>query len=96
MSFSREIPTRSPCREVAKVLDYDLEIRKFELQLLYYIHFRTNTFEKSMNPLISLVMGWIVTLQFFYKDDFGFGIKYPENVDTPLNKITNWIKKLRC
>ena len=37
------------------------------------IHFWTNTRGKSINSLIPLVMGLIVSLQFFYKD--GFGIK---------------------
>ena len=27
------------------------------LQLHYYVHFQTNTFEKDMNPFIPLAMG---------------------------------------
>ena len=32
-------------------------ISEFELHLCYYIHFRTNTLGKGMNPLILLAMG---------------------------------------
>ena len=31
-----------------------LDVSDFELQLRYYIHFRSNTLGKSMNPLIQL------------------------------------------
>ena len=37
---------------VANVLDYDIILTGFVLQLRYYVHFRTNTFEKGMNPPI--------------------------------------------
>ena len=37
---------------VAKVLDCDIIVNEFELQSHYYVHFRTNTVEKGMNPLI--------------------------------------------
>ena len=40
--------------EMAKVLDGDPEVSEFELQLRYYVHFRTNTPGKDMNPLIPL------------------------------------------
>ena len=63
----------STCGEMAKVLDCGLEVSEFELQSCYYVHFRTNTFEKAMNPLILRAVGKIVSLLFFYKD--GFGIK---------------------
>ena len=37
---------------MAKVLDCDLEVSKFEFQLHYYIHFWANALGKCMNPLI--------------------------------------------
>ena len=39
---------------MAKVLDYGLEVSEFELQLLYYVYFLTNTLDKGMNSCISL------------------------------------------
>ena len=36
---------------VANLLDCDVIVSKYELPLCYYVHFRTNTFEKGMNPL---------------------------------------------
>ena len=39
---------------VANVLDCDLVIKLFDLQLRYYIHFLTNALEKGMHPLIFL------------------------------------------
>ena len=35
-----------------KALDCGIVVREFELQLRYYIHFRTNTLGKGMNPFI--------------------------------------------
>ena len=37
-------------------------VSEFELQSPYYVHFRTNTLGKGMNPLILPVMGWFVPL----------------------------------
>ena len=45
------------CGIMDKVLNYGLEVNKFELQLLYCIHFWTITLEKGMNPFIPSVMG---------------------------------------
>ena len=36
------------------------DLSEFELQPHYEVHFQTNTFEKGMNPLIPLAMGWTV------------------------------------
>ena len=59
---------------IAKMLDCGLEVSKFKLQWRYYIHFWRYTLGKGMNPFISPVMSWIVSLLFLiYKD--GFGIK---------------------
>ena len=38
-----------PCGVVVKALDFGIVVSKFKLQSRYYIHFRTNTFGKSMN-----------------------------------------------
>ena len=40
---------------VANVLDCDIVVRVFQLQLRYYIHFLTNTLGKGMNLLIPLL-----------------------------------------
>ena len=45
---------------VTNVLDCDIGLSRFKLQLHYYIHFRTKTFGNSVTAI-------------FYKD--GFGIK---------------------
>ena len=37
------------------------EASKFELQSRYYVHFRTNTLGKGMNPLISPAMSYSTT-----------------------------------
>ena len=35
---------------MVKVLGCRFDVSKFELQLCYYIHFRTNNLKKDMNP----------------------------------------------
>ena len=55
---------RGSCGVMVKVLDGGIVVSEFVLQLHYYVHFRTNTLGKGINPLILL---------FFKKD--GFGIK---------------------
>ena len=42
---------------MVKVLDSGILVSEFEVQSRYYIHFRTNTFGKGMNPLILPAMG---------------------------------------
>ena len=42
----------------ANVLDCDIEVSEFELQLRYYIHFQRNTLCKGMNFLIPHL--WII------------------------------------
>ena len=58
---------------MVKVTDCGIVVSEFEFQSHYYVHFRTNTLGKGMNPLILPAMGQRVPLLFFYKD--GFGIK---------------------
>ena len=71
---------------MAKVPDYDLKVSKFELTSHCYVHFRNNTLEKSVNPLIPPAIDLIAPLPFFYKYDPG--IKQPMKVDIVLNKET--------
>ena len=44
-------------RVVANVLDCDIEVREFELQLHYHVHFWIYTVGKGMNFLIPTGMG---------------------------------------
>ena len=67
-------------------MDCGIVVSEFELQSRYYVHFRTNTLGKSMNPLILPAMGKIAPLLFFSKN--GVDIKLPSKVDVPLNKET--------
>ena len=41
---------------MAKVLDSEIVACEVDLYSRYYIHFRTNTLGKGMNPLIPLAM----------------------------------------
>ena len=41
---------------VVNVQDYDILVIEFELQSRYYVHLRTNTLWKGMDPLNSQVM----------------------------------------
>ena len=60
------------CRSgvMVQVLNYSLEVSKFEPQEWYYVHIWTNSFGKGMNPLTFSAMSWIVSLLFFYKNGF--------------------------
>ena len=42
---------------MVKVMDCGIVISEFELQSRYYVHFRTNTLGKGMNPLILPAIG---------------------------------------
>ena len=42
---------------VVRVMDCGIVVSEFVLQSRYYIHFRANTLEKGMNPLILPAMG---------------------------------------
>ena len=68
---------------MVKALDCRIVESEFELQSCYYVHFQTNTLGESINPFILLVMCKIVPLLFSEND--GFGIKYLQKVDMPLN-----------
>ena len=55
---------------MAKVLNYGLELSKFELQSHYYVHFWTDTLRKGMNSVITPAVDYIVPPLFFYMDSF--------------------------
>ena len=40
-----------------KAMDCGIVVREFVLQSRYYVHFRANTLEKGMNPVILPAMG---------------------------------------
>ena len=40
-----------------KAMDCEIIVHEFNLELLYYVHFQTNTLGKGMNPLILPSMG---------------------------------------
>ena len=42
----------SSCSIVVNILNCDIVVSEFELHSRYYVHFRTNTLGKGMNPLI--------------------------------------------
>ena len=42
---------------MVKAMDYGIIVIKFVLQSCYYVHFKANTLEKGMNPLILPAMG---------------------------------------
>ena len=50
---------------MVKTMDCGILVREFVFQSRYYVHFRANTLEKGMNPLILPTMGLIVPLLFF-------------------------------
>ena len=42
---------------MVKAIDSAIVVSEFELQSRYYVHFRTNTLGKGMNPVILPAMG---------------------------------------
>ena len=64
---------------MVNLLNCKIVVKKFELQVCYYVNFRTNTLEKSMNFLSP-------TQLFPNKNDFS--IKSPTIVHMPLKKRT--------
>ena len=40
---------------MVKAMDWGIVVSEFELYSRYYVHFRTNTFGKDLNPLNLLV-----------------------------------------
>ena len=58
---------------VANMMDSNITVSEFELQLRYYVHFRTNNIGKGVYPHIPPAIGKTVVLLSYHKD--GFGIK---------------------
>ena len=50
---------KRPHDVVANVQDYSIVVNEFEFQLRYYVHIRTNTLGKSMNPIIPRLQLWV-------------------------------------
>ena len=44
---------KSHCGVAVNVLDYNIVVSEFDLQLHYYVHFRTNTLEEMYKPFYS-------------------------------------------
>ena len=42
---------------MVKVMDYGIVVSEFKLQSRHYVHFRANSLEKGMNPLILPAIG---------------------------------------
>ena len=61
----------SLCGVVANVLYCDIVVSEFELQSHANVHFLIDILGKGMNLLMPPVICWIVSLLFFFKDDFG-------------------------
>ena len=60
-----------PRGAMVKAMDYGIVVSEFVLHSCYYVHFRANTPEKGMKPLILPAMGWIVPLLVFKENVFG-------------------------
>ena len=52
-----KLSNKGPRGVMVKELDCGIVIREFELQSRYNVHFRTNTLEKGMTPVILPSMG---------------------------------------
>ena len=55
----KEIQNESWCPRGVRVkaIDFGIVVFEFVIQSQYYVHFRANTQEKGMNPLIVPAMG---------------------------------------
>ena len=51
------VSSGDPCGVVANVVDCEIIVIEFELQLRYYLHFPINSFGKNMNSIIPLAIG---------------------------------------
>ena len=55
--FRKNSPRGCPRGAMVKAMDCGIVVSEFEHQSRHYLHFRTNTFEKGMNPIIPPAMG---------------------------------------
>ena len=69
-----------------QVLDSNIVLSEFKLQLCYYVHFRTNTLGEMHELPYPPTIDQIVSL-FFYKN--GFSFRNPPKVNMPLKKKPN-------
>ena len=72
----------SPHGEMAKELDCGPEVSDFELWSSYIVQSRTNTFEKGMNLIVSL-------LHFFFFTKMALALNKPWSFICHKNKKTN-------
>ena len=82
----------SSCGIVANVMDCGITVSRFELWSHYYIHFQTNLFGKSMNPLI-LPLNCLDTILYLYCSSTRMAL----TLNNPFSSINNhsikkWIK----
>ena len=76
------------CRVMANEQDCDTEETEFEPRSRCHIRFRTNTFRKSMNPIISPSNRLNSTIAVLHQGlNNPVGIKQPSKVDVPLKQI---------
>ena len=66
---------------MAKVLDCNLEVSKFDLQLCYYIHFQTNALGKEGSPygVMAKVLSFVLKVSKF-KLQTGFYVHFQTNI----------------
>ena len=60
---------------MVKELDCGIVVREFELQSRYYVHFRTNSLGKSVNPIYLPSYGLSSTITILLNRKDSFGIK---------------------
>ena len=63
---------------VANILDWNILLRKFKIQVFYLIQIRINTLGKEKKFPGPRTMGWIERLLFFYKPPY---IRSPMGVE---------------
>ena len=78
---------------MVKAMDCGVVVREFVLQSRYYIHFRTNTLGKGMNPLILPAMGEIAPLLFSEPKKSWYAIKQRNQTTTKKIKETERVSK---
>ena len=70
VNTTRLLPTYGgfPRGVMVKMLDCGIVLSEFELQSLYYVHFRTNALGKGMKPLILSAMSLNNTATVFLEE----------------------------
>ena len=80
----------SPCGAVANVLDGDIVVSVFKLQTPYYVHFRTKTIGKDVNPqpppkygsssTIAVILQWSLCHLITQEGWYAIETKKPEQI----------------